>query len=747
MRQFALLGSALLFLAAAGRAGELTGIVVMPAGCSPAVSPAVVRLESLDGSKPAEAPGTSEVLLTVQQKYLQFQPRVSALRAGETLRFTNGDNEAHNVHIVGPGVNFNRTIGPRETAELAPRRGGILRLLCDIHIHMRGYVVVSETPWIAVCDRTGAFRIADVPAGKYRLAAWHELGDPLLREVEVGESGTDAGTLALQGPELIERAVVRAEPVAWPEVIDRISVTCAAALDVASRERAAGATKAVGLIDDSYLGIFESSDMETAIRSALGYDRVIAVEEMFRKLRREVRGVAEGAVTPAAMSGSIRALLSALVRDARDLQSKGINDRSGVLRSQTAVAADRGGPGLAEADGDDPRSRLADLRRALDRVSDLAERGDPAEAAAEVVTAYFDAFEPIERLLYLRNPGAIQPLEARFATLRGEVGTGLRGEALDQRLSAIHQDTAQALATASDTRASVFGLAFAASLGTILREGVEVILLLTMLLALIAKAGRPRGATAALWWGVGLAAAASAATAVGLNLVIASTRGRSREIVEGVVMLAASGVLFYVSYWLISQSETQRWLAFIKEKAGRGASLGSFFMIGLAAFLAVYREGAETVLMYQALVAGQPREGIAGIAAGTAVGVALLVVIALLLRVTSLRIPLKPFFQITGLVLFALAVVFAGNGVLELQVAGVLKSTPMPAIGRGVPLLGVHPTVQGAAVQGLLLCGALIARVYLGLQRGAQVAGKGQAASSRSLAAEASAEAAVSVGP
>jgi high-affinity iron transporter len=687
----------------------------MPASCSPAVSPAVVRLEPLETTAAEGEHQKRDVALVVEQKYLQFRPRVMALRVGETLRFTNGDNEAHNVHIMGPGVNFNRTIGPRETAEVSPRREGVLRLLCDIHIHMRGYVVVSRTPWFAVCDRNGAFRLADVPRGRYRLAVWHELGEPLEQEIEVGEGTTDAGTLTLEGPDLAPRTVARVAPIPWPEVIDKISVTCSSALDVALREREKGATKAVSLIDDSYLGIFESSDMETAIRSALGYDRVITVEEMFRKLRRQARGVANGTVTASAMSESIRLLLSTLVRDARDLQSKGIPDRSKVLSAR--VSPDPAALALAASSGEDAKGRLVELRKALDRVSDLAERGESSEAAAEVVTAYFDAFEPIERLLFLRNPGAIQPLEARFATLRGQVDAGLRGDELDSTLSAIHQDTAAALATAAEGRASVFGLSFAASLGTILREGVEVILLLTMLLALVAKAGNPRGARAALWWGVGLAVLASAGTAFALNLLVASTRGRSREIVEGVVMLAASGVLFYVSYWLISQSETQRWLAFIKEKARRGASLGSFVTLGLAAFLAVYREGAEIVLMYQALVAGQPPEGIAGIVAGTALGVVLLIVLAFLLRATSLRIPLKPFFQFTGLILFALAVVFAGNGVLELQVAGLLKSTPTPAIGRGIPLLGLHPTLQGVAVQGLLVCGALAALVLLALQR------------------------------
>src|SRR6185437_5741638 len=98
---------------------------------------------------------------------------------------------------------------------------------------------------------------------------------------------------------------------------------------------------------------------------------------------------------------------------------------------------------------------------------------------------------------------------------------------------------------------------FGASLVTILREGTEIILILTMLLALVAKTGQP-AARRAIWSGVGMAGAASLLTAIALNRLVASVQGRTRAQLEGAVMLAAAGVLFYVSYWLISRSESKR---------------------------------------------------------------------------------------------------------------------------------------------------------------------------------------------
>ena len=140
-------------------------------------------------------------------------------------------------------------------------------------------------------------------------------------------------------------------------------------------------------------------------------------------------------------------------------------------------------------------------------------------------------------------------------------------------------------------------------------------------------------------------------------------------------MLAAAGVLFYVSYWLISQSEAQALDRLPQAQARQGAELGGLGTLGLTAFLAVYREGAETALMYQALIArpGGSRAGLLGLAAGLGLGLVLLAAIAVLIRPASVRLPLRAFFKVSGLLLFAMAVVFAGNGVFELQNSGMIR--------------------------------------------------------------------------
>ncbi len=320
--------------------------------------------------------------------------------------------------------------------------------------------------------------------------------------------------------------------------------------------------------------------------------------------------------------------------------------------------------------------------------------------------------------------------------MRGDLTAGLKGEELASRIEALLTAVKTVIDGLETRPAGAFGPAFVASLVTILREGVEVILVVTMLLALVARAGsapatpdnlaqgNQSGAAAApearaafarasraIWWGVGLASLASLATAAILNVLVISTSGAVREILEGVVMLAASGILFYVSYWLISQLEAKRWMDFLKKQARHGLELGGRGTLAVTAFLAVYREGAETSLMFQALLGteGRTQAGVLGVIAGLALGLILLAVIAYIIRATSVRLPMHVFFKFSGLFLFVLAITFAGNGVFELQNAGILLTTNLAWLGRGVPWAGLYPNLQVVCVQGLLLAGAILA--------------------------------------
>ncbi|MGP0069898.1 MAG: FTR1 family protein [Isosphaeraceae bacterium] len=710
---------------------EVSGVVRMPDVCSPSVSPAVVYLEPVDGkgpivgARPASA-NRGEVVL-VNQQGLQFTPRVQAIALGQSVRFGNKDSETHNVHVVTPGFSFNQSMTPGNSADFTPDRPGVVHLACDVHSHMRGFVVVSPTPWVRVCSRLGRFRLEDVPDGRYILNVWHEMGEPLRQEIVVsGGKALELPELVLTGPSNPVRMAGAAMPARpWAEVIDRIGVTLAESRIAATRS--GELAKARRLVDDAYFAEFEASDMETALRRHLGYTRAGEIEQQFRRYRSALPDVAQRRRPGADLDEMSHKLLLDLLAAARELDLKGVTDRSRMAAYGTSTA-DLGWPALAEGSQEDPKALLQALRGGFRRINQAARQHGADEAASELTTVYMTEFEPLERYLMGRSPQSIQPMEVRFNTLRGDLFAGLKGAELTDRLDRL-ADEVETLVNRLEARpAGTFGTAFFESFITIVREGVEVILVLAMLIALVAKATpasvrtdtdaaglvetHPRArALHAIWWGVALAVIASVATAAALNLLVYSMQGRAREIIEGLVMLVAASVLFYVSYWLVSQAESQRWMDFLKNQARRGLEWGGQGTLALTAFLAVYREGAETSLMYQALIGsqGQTRSGVLGLTIGFVAGLAILAAIAVLVRATSVRLPLRTFFKFTGLFLFALAVIFAGNGVFELQNAGILITTHLAWMGNGLPMAGIYPNLQAVSVQGLLVLGALLA--------------------------------------
>ncbi len=130
----------------------------------------------------------------------------------------------------------------------------------------------------------------------------------------------------------------------------------------------------------------------------------------------------------------------------------------------------------------DPNVLLQTLRRGFHRVSQAADRDGAEEASSELTSVYMTEFEPIERYLLGRSPQSVRPLEIEFNAIRGEISTGLKGEALANRLEKLDSDV-ETLVTRLEARpAGTFGTAFFESFVTIVREGVEVILVLAMLI-------------------------------------------------------------------------------------------------------------------------------------------------------------------------------------------------------------------------------------------------------------------------
>jgi high-affinity iron transporter len=350
----------------------------------------------------------------------------------------------------------------------------------------------------------------------------------------------------------------------------------------------------------------------------------------------------------------------------------------------------------SETAGRESPSAVQETRRLLSEALGAYRDGN-GKAAYLVSDAYF-AFEPLEKKVAALDAALVGRIEQRFMELRGAVN---KPGAIDQ---------ATAIARSIDDELTAVQNALIPKTGSstvllqsatiILREGFEIVLILGALLAYVSKSGNAP-LRRFIWGGAAVGIIASLLTAFGLVLLFQGASGVAAEVLEGLTMLLASAVLFWVSYWLISKAEADKWQRFIQGKVKTALSRGSVVALAGVAFLAVYREGVETVLFYRALwgtASGQVTPLLGGFAAGT---LALAVVSVLFIRF-GMRIPIRQFFFATSALLYYLAFVFAGRGIVELQEAGWVSVTPVSWIPR-IDLLGIHPNVESLFVQAVLI--------------------------------------------
>ncbi|WP_052296244.1 FTR1 family iron permease [Spirochaeta thermophila] len=257
------------------------------------------------------------------------------------------------------------------------------------------------------------------------------------------------------------------------------------------------------------------------------------------------------------------------------------------------------------------------------------------------------------------------------------------------------------------------------SLLIILREGVEAILIIMALVAFLTRSGNT-DRIRTIYHASLSALVLSVVTAVVFSWVF-RVSGAAREVLEGVTILLAAVVLVGVSYWLLSKVESEVWMRYLRGKLQVALSENSVRALWFTAFLAVYREGAETVLFYQALaVDAGTTSHFFMILAGFLVGILALGVVFYLLKEGAMRLPLGPFFAVTGSFLYYMAFVFAGKGVMELIEAGVVEPRVLVP-GLSVPFLGIYPYWQTLLPQALLLVAAGVAAVVFIVHRRTRV--------------------------
>jgi high-affinity iron transporter len=387
----------------------------------------------------------------------------------------------------------------------------------------------------------------------------------------------------------------------------------------------------------------------------------------------------------------------------------------------TALVALVGLPAWAQGVDVGPEEGVEELDRSralIDRAVELYEEGDADAAYTAARNSYLDHFEYVEIPLRVRDEGLTLELEEDFATFRNQIEAGADIGTLEATAAELRRGLDSVERVLSEPGIAAPILAAGYSFLILFREGFEAVLVVAAILGYL-EASRNTQYRPAVLRGVGMAGIATVVTFVIAALVI-DVAPVQREVIEAVTALLAVVVLFYVSFWLVSRLEHRRWMEFVKAKVWAAATTGSTLALAGVGFTAVYREGFETVLFYQALMSFA--QGLlVWVIAGAAAGACVLGVIGFAIFRAGRRMPVKAFLGTAVVLVMAMSVAFVGNAVRALQEAAAIPVTFLENLPR-LPiflaeLTGWHPTRETILAQAALtvvyVLGAVVTFVLL----------------------------------
>lgn len=159
---------------------------------------AVVSITNIKQGKKMEPPATNP---QIDQKGCWFNPHVLLVPAGSTIDILNNDGILHNLHTMGLGNPSINKAQPKFMKKITAqfKLPEVIKVQCDVHSWMGGWIVVQANPYYALTDGKGSFKIADVPAGTYQLQAWQESLGNQTKEVTVKAGAETKVTFEFKG--------------------------------------------------------------------------------------------------------------------------------------------------------------------------------------------------------------------------------------------------------------------------------------------------------------------------------------------------------------------------------------------------------------------------------------------------------------------------------------------------------------------------------------------------------------------
>ena len=293
--------------------------------------------------------------------------------------------------------------------------------------------------------------------------------------------------------------------------------------------------------------------------------------------------------------------------------------------------------------------------------------GNVQKAIADVQDLYFDEFEGsgMENSVGARDVNLKTAIEGSFGAIPALMKSGASVDKIEAAAATMSDQLNTALGKTSTPTSPWF--LFISAFTIILREGFEALIIVAAVVAYLIKTGNNAKMGNVVYSSVGVAVVLSFVMAWIMNVIFGQAAGQKRELMEGIVMLIATGLLFYVGFWLLSNAGAKKWNEYIKSHVSESLKNESTAALWWTVFLAVFREGAETVLFYQSLIFdAKDSSGYSAIGAGFVIGLVILLVVYFVFKKFSIKIPIKPFFIFTSAIIFYMSIVFVGKGVMEL---------------------------------------------------------------------------------
>ena len=477
----------------------------------------------------------------------------------------------------------------------------------------------------------------------------------------------------------------------WVEVSKAMDKQLNSGLETYKDGNTAGATSD---FMGAYNKIYVASNFTAVVHDTIGADKQLAQQQAFQS----VQNLSYTPSNDDQLAQQIDALTADLDATAQQLDAKKKKNPGKGNRSWTDVANE--------------------MTPILDNAYKAYEKGDGAKGATLVNNAYYQYYEKLgfeKNVMNAISGNRVSQVEYQFKMCRKSMNAGASlkdtKKLIDDLKAMLIKDAGILDGGAADKEDGFTKLVTSSSgqaFLVLIREGLEALLVVAAIVAYLVKSDNKRFVK---WIYLGVLVGLLGAGLVAVIFVFAfGGSGPIQEIMEGTCALIAMGMLLWTSNWMLNKSSVEAWNRYIRKKteaavadaeaaaSADNVTLKTVVSLAMLSFLAVFREGAETVIFYESIYTMS--RDTRGMWIGGLTAAVVLVGIFLLFRFTSVKIPIGPFFLVTSILMSVLVVVFAGGGVHSL-----IEGDLLPAFYlNGVPTndwLGLYPYVECLVAQAI----------------------------------------------